>query len=61
MVFALNTAQTIGAGSNYDLSASGGWIVHPDIKRAKAIQFYGKFTESTEVKLVTCPIDAPTS
>ena len=61
MVFALNTAQTIGGGSNYVLSATGGWIIHPDIKRAKAIQFWGKLSQSTEVKLYMAPTDTPDS
>lgn len=60
MVMALNVVQTLWAGSNYALSASWGWIVHPDIKRAKGIQFYWNFSQSTEVKLICSPSDAPT-
>jgi len=59
MVMALNTWVTIWAWSNYDLSATGGWIIHPDIKRAKAIMIYSKLSQATEVKLVVCPYDTP--
>lgn len=54
-----NTQVTVGSGSNYDVSATGAWILHPDIKRATAVQVYGNFTRSTQVKLYVAPIDNP--
>lgn len=47
------------SGVNYTVSATGGWILHPDIKRAKAIAVYGSFTQATEVKLYVSPVDNP--
>lgn len=53
------TSVTVGTGSNYTLSATGGWILHADIKRAKAIQVYGNWSQQSQVKLYVAPIDNP--
>ena len=50
---------TIGAGTNYNLSATGAWILHDDIKRAKAFCIYGNFLQDTEVKPYVSPVDNP--
>lgn len=53
------TSVTVGAGSNYTMSATGAWILHADIKRAKAIQIYGNWSQQSQVKLYVSPIDSP--
>lgn len=50
---------TVWSWSNYDLSATWAWILHEDIKRAKAISVWGNFTQNTEVKVYVAPIDNP--
>lgn len=54
-----NTQVNVLGGSNYNLSATGAWILHPDIKRAKYVQVWGNFTRNTEVKVYMAPIDSP--
>lgn len=56
---AANTQVNVLWWSNYNLSATGAWILHPDIKRAKSIQIYGNFSRNTEVKVYMAPIDSP--
>lgn len=59
VVIPANTQTTIWAGSNYNLSATWSWILHPNIKRAKYVQVWWNFAYSTEVKVYSAPIDSP--
>lgn len=54
-----NTQVTLWAWSNYNLSVTWWWILHPMIKRAKYIQVWWNFAYSTEVKVYCAPIDSP--
>lgn len=59
LVIGAGASVTIGAGANYNLSATWSWILHDDIKRAKAFCIYGNFSENTEVKPYVSPVDNP--